>query len=339
MKKLKQHYMGSVYFTLVALVLGFTYGLLSLGTVSLAFSTLILIIVLGILEVSLSFDNAIVNSRVLSTMSKVWQQRFVTYGMAIAVFGTRILFPVLIVSIAGGIGMLEAVHLALTDQKHYAEVLSSAHTVIAGFGGAFLMLVALGFFLDEEKDTHWFKGLETRLQKLGSALSTSIVLLALLIMYNWVLPEEVKVSFLLSGLLGIIMHEIIARLGDSMGSQDDLTVAVAKSGIASFIYLEILDSTYSLDGLIGALAISTNIVIIAMGLSIGAMFVRSMTLHMVEAGTLSEYKYLEHGAFYSILVLSIIMFVSTVYEVPELVTGLTSVFLIGGALYYSIKTR
>lgn len=339
MKTLKQHYMGSIYFTIVTMILGFAYGMYAFGSVGAALQITFIIAVLGILEVSLSFDNAIVNSKVLLTMDEVWRKRFVTWGMLFAVGFMRLLFPLAIVAVAAGIGMLDALKLALTDQHKYAELLTSAHIMIAGFGGAFLMLVALGFFLDEEKETHWFGVLETRLQLIGSALSTSMVLGVLLVFYKFVLPEADKGSFLIAGLLGIMLHEIIARIGNSMELQDDLTVTVAKNGLASFIYLEAIDATFSMDGALAAIVVSSNIVVIALGLSIGAMFVRSMTLHMVESGTLSEYKYLEHGAFYSILVLSIIMFTSTVIEIPELVTGLTSVVLIGGALYYSIKNN
>jgi hypothetical protein len=174
------------------------------------------------------------------------------------------------------------------------------------------------------------------MQLLGEAVGVTIVLLTLLALYAWVLPVESKDVFLTSGLLGIVAHEIIARIGDSMESDDNLTATVAKNGLASFLYLEVLDMSMSFDGVIGAFAITTNIVTIALGLGIGAMFVRSMTLHLVEAKTLSEYKYLEHGAFWSIGILSGIMFTSTVIEIPEIITGLLSVSLIGLAFIHSV---
>lgn len=328
MNTLKQHYLGSLYFTLVAMVAGFMYGTYTLNSVGAGLEAMAIMGILGALEISLSFDNAVANARTLETMTAEWQHRFITWGMLIAVFGMRVVFPVLIVSIVGGISMYTALMMAIQDPKHYAEVLESSHTMIAAFGGAFLFKVALDFFLDEEKETHWFGLIESRLQMLGSALGTTIVTATLLVFWKWVLPIDERDVFLTAGLLGIITHDIIGRIGDAMGAEDDLTVTVAKNGLASFLYLEVLDMSMSFDGVIGAFAITTNIVTIALGLGIGAMFVRSMTLHLVEAGTLNEYKYLEHGAFWSIMILAGIMFTSVIVEIPELVTGILSVSLI-----------
>lgn len=335
MKALKQHYTGSMYFTLFVMIAGFAYGLYAFGTVAAATSTMVIMGILGILEVSLSFDNAVANAKTLETMNEKWKHRFLTWGMLIAVFGMRVVFPVLIVAIVGGVSMYEALVMAINSPHEYAEMLEKSHIAIEGFGGAFLLLVALGFFMDEDKDVHWLGAIETRVQKLGSALAVTVSLVVLILFYKYVLPLEERDTFMVAGLLGIVTHEIIARLGDAMGTEDS-TTTVAKAGLSAFIYLEILDASFSFDGVIGAFAISTNIFIIAGGLGIGAMFVRSMTLHLVEAKTLSEYKYLEHGAFWSIMVLAGIMFTSTVVEIPEIVTGVLSVSLIAIAFLHSI---
>jgi hypothetical protein len=331
-----KHYKSSILFTIAVLLAGFAYGFYATGSTILALGTVGIMAVLGVLEVSLSFDNAVANAKVLQTMDSVWQKRFLTWGMIIAVFGMRVLFPLVIVAVAGHIGIVEALTMAVNDPKQYASTLTSAHILIVGFGGAFLMLVSLNYFLDEEKETHWFGALETRLQKLGSAMGATITLIVLVALWQYVIPAYERDGFLISGLLGIVAHEIIGRLGDMMGTEDDLTVTVAKQGLMSFIYLEVLDASFSFDGVIGAFVLSTNIFIIAGGLGIGAMFVRSMTLHLVESGTLSEYKYLEHGAFWSIFVLSGIMFASAVLEIPEYVTGGLSVILIVGAFLHSL---
>lgn len=94
-----------------------------------------------------------------------------------------------------------------------------------------------------------------------------------------------------------------------------------KSGIMGFLYLEILDASFSFDGVIGAFAMSENIFIIMIGLGIGAMFVRSLTLFMVHKKTLESFIYLEHGAHYAILALAIIMFINIFHEISEAVTG------------------
>ena len=85
----------------------------------------------------------------------------------------------------------------------------------------------------------------------------------------------------------------------------------ARGGLGAFLYLEVLDASFSFDGVIGAFALTNNILLIAIGLGVGAMYVRSMTIMLVERGTLAQFRYLEHGAFYSIFALSIVMFLQS----------------------------
>lgn len=96
---------------------------------------------------------------------------------------------------------------------------------------------------------------------------------------------------------------------------------VAKTGLTSFLYLEVLDASFSLDGVIGAFALSNNLLIIAAGLGIGAFFVRSFTIYMLKAGTLQSYRYLEHGAFYAVIALAIMMLIGSIIHLPEVVIG------------------
>jgi hypothetical protein len=342
MREVLLHHKGSFIFAIVTMLLGFGYGLWLFGNVPQAVGVVFIMFVLSVLECSLSIDNAVINAKMLGTMDEVWQKRFLTWGMIIAVFGMRIVFPVLIVSVAGGIGMFEALNLAINDQVKYSELLQSSHIVIAGFGGAFLFLVALDYFFNVEKDIHWVGFIERKLSRLGERKSISIVV-TLLVMYYFstILPQAESMSFFISGIFGIISHELVKLVGDLIESNkeesNNLTGTVAKNGLAGFLYLEILDASFSFDGVLGALVISKDIFIIAGGLAVGAMFVRSMTIHLVKAGSLSEYRYLEHGAFYAILTLAIIMFTSTMIHIPEVITGILSVAFIGIALYSSVK--
>lgn len=343
MKEMLAHHKGSAVFTAVTLVLGFMYGMYLFGSVSHALGVVFTMTVLGVLEISLSFDNAIVNAKTLETMDAKWQHRFVTWGMIVAVFGMRIVFPVLIVSIVSGLGMIDATLLAINDHVKYSEILQSSHILIAGFGGAFLFLVAFEFFFDAEKDVHWIHAVESKLVKLGARQSVGIILtVGLLYTFYTYLPEAEALKFFMAGIAGIVTHEIVKLIGDLMNSEDEennATEVVAKNGLASFLYLEVLDASFSFDGVLGALVISTDIFIIAGGLAIGAMFVRSMTIQLVKSGTLAEYKYLEHGAFWAILTLASIMFASTMVHIPEVITGALSVAFIGLAFWSSLKVK
>lgn len=341
-RELLKFHTGALIFSFVVMVLGGAYGYYIGGTIAAILNVMFIMTVLAVLEVSLSFDNAIVNAKVLQGMDEVWRHRFMTWGMLFAVGFMRLVFPILIVAIAGNISMVDAIQLAISDQDKYSEVLSSSHIVIAGFGGAFLFLVAFDFFFDSEKDVHWVHFIESKLVKLGARQSVGIILtIAILYTMYLYLPVEEALKFFMAGIAGIITHEIVKLVGDLMNSEDETennaTVAVAKSGLASFIYLELLDASFSADSVLGALVISTDIFIIAGGLAIGAMFVRSMTLQLVQSGTMGEYKYLEHGAFYAIGCLATIMFASTMVHIPEVVTGVLSIAFIAGGYYSSIK--
>lgn len=344
MKEVMAHHKGSLIFTVITMILGFGYGMYLFGNITQALGIVFIMGVLGVLEVSLSFDNAIVNAKILEKMTPEWQHRFITWGMIIAVFGMRIVFPVLIVAIVSGLSMIDATMLAVNDHVKYSEILQSSHALIAGFGGAFLFLVAFEFFFDAEKDVHWIHAIESKLVKLGARQSVGIVLtLGLLYTFYNYLPEGEALKFFMAGIAGIVTHEIVKLIGDLMNSEDEdennATVVVAKNGLASFLYLEVLDASFSFDGVLGALVISTDIFIIAGGLAIGAMAVRSLTIQLVETKVLNEYKYLEHSAFYAIGCLATIMFASTMIHIPELITGLLSVSFIIAGYITSIRNK
>lgn len=337
------YFRGSFAFTALCLCIGAWLGWTMTGEVLGTLGVLWIVLVLGVLEVSLSFDNAVVNATVLRDMSPVWQRRFLTWGIVIAVFGMRIVFPLAIVAIAAKLGPIDAIRLAATDPATYERIITGAHAGIAGFGGAFLAMVGLAFFLDEDKDHHWIGAVERSFAGLSriSGLAIAIVLLALYAISRLIEPEEAT-SFLTSGIFGLVAYVGVQAIGALLEREEEANAAtgvVAKSGFASFLYLEILDASFSFDGVIGAFALSNNLFIIALGLGIGAMFVRSMTIMLVERGTLTEYRYLEHGAFYAIIALATIMLVSVRVEVPETVTGLIGAAFIGLAFLASVRAN
>jgi uncharacterized protein len=323
-----KYYKGSILFTVICLALGGWLGWSMTGTIAGTLGVLWIVAVLGVLEVSLSFDNAVVNATVLKDMDPVWQRRFLTWGIAIAVFGMRIIFPLAIVAIAAQLGPIEAMKLAATNPQEYERIITGAHIGIAGFGGAFLAMVGLKFFFDADKEVHWIGVLERKLAKFSNveAVEIAILLLALYGISTVLAPDD-AMTFLLS----------VGALLEAPESAVTATGEIAKSGLASFLYLEVLDASFSFDGVIGAFALSNNMFIIALGLGIGAMFVRSMTIMLVDKGTLAEYKYLEHGAFWAIIALATIMLLSAKWHIPETITGLIGALMIGLSLWWSVR--
>ena len=338
---LMKFYKGSILFTIVCLALGAWYGWAQTGNLAATASMLWIIFVLSILEVSLSFDNAVVNAAVLKDMDDVWQRRFLTWGMLIAVFGMRIVFPLAIVAVAAGLGPMDALSLSLNNPAEYERIVNSAHVGIAGFGGAFLAMVGLSFFFDGEKDVHWIEWIEAKLAVVSNIKAAEIALL-LLVLYgiSQMLPADEALTFLVAGVLGLVTFIAVEAISTILEMREEalkLQGAVVRSGLGGFLYLNILDASFSFDGVIGAFALSNNMVVIALGLSIGAMFVRSMTIHLVKQGTLAEYRYLEHGAFWAIIALGAIMLLSAKFHIPETVTGLIGAVLIGLSLWWSIR--
>lgn len=308
------------------------------------FAALMLLLLLATLETTLSFDNAVVNAKVLSRMNARWQQRFLTWGIPIAVFGTRLVLPVIIVALAAGLSPIAVVWLAIFDPVHYSEYLHAAHVSIAAFGSAFLLLVSFKYFFNDRKTVHWIVLIERWLSRWGGIEAIEIALVLTILLLATLIAPLKAAEILVAGLVGVILFVIIQGIAQSFeaGATKSADMA-AKAGVALFIYLNVLDSAFSLDGVVAAFAISTSVPIIALGLGVGALFVRSFTIMLVRAKTLETLVYLEHGAHYAILGLAIAMLVGIFVEVPEAITGLIGFVFIGFAYLSSrrefLRTR
>jgi hypothetical protein len=329
-----QHFRLSFIVTAVCLT-----GAIYWGGIMGAFIALIL----GVLEVSLSFDNAVVNASILKRMDERWQQYFLTWGILIAVFGMRLLFPILIVTVATGIGFMGVTEMALHDPATYAQHLNESHVQIAAFGGMFLLMVFFSFIFDEARELHWLGYIEKKMASFGKLESIEIILaLGLLLISQNSLPDAIRLNVLVAGMSGVILFVIVESLGALFEDEEEgeeVSEIIKKGSVMSFLYLEVLDASFSFDGVIGAFAITQDVIIIMLGLAIGAMFVRSLTVYLVRKGTLDEYVFLEHGAHYAIGSLAAIMLISMVHHISEVVTGLVGAVLIGLSVLSSIFYR
>jgi len=327
-----QYFIGSYIVTILGIIAAYFWGEhVHPGT---GLVSVFIVIVLSILEVSLSFDNAVVNAIKLEKMNEKWRRMFLTVGILMAVFGMRFLFPVLVVSIFTQVGLFEVVRIALTNAQQYTSYLHQTHAPIVAFGGAFLMMLFLAYFFNDEKEVHWIKKIEKSLQLFGSikGAETIITLLFLFLILPHI-PMEQKLFVVLSGISGVFIYLLIDGVTQWLEAKEEesikqFTTIVRGSGFIGFLYLELIDASFSLDGVLGAFALSTDILIITIGLAIGAMFVRSLTIMLVEKRTLKNYLYLEHGAHWAIGALAVIMLISTFHEVPEVVTGLIGLIFI-----------
>ncbi|MFC5720072.1 DUF475 domain-containing protein [Streptomyces gamaensis] len=330
---------------------------------------LAIVAILSVLEISLSFDNAVINAGILRKLNPFWQKMFLSLGILIAVFGMRLVFPVVIVAITAKLSPVEAVRVALQDHERYEALVTSAHPAIAAFGGMFLLMIFLDFIF-EDRDIKWLAWLEKPLARLGKleSLSVVIALVVLLIsattfatavpVHNGEGTVDKATTVLLAGIGGLITYLIVGGVSgffeDRLEGEEDAeeetgqgekapaakgasVVGLAgKAAFFMFLYLEVIDASFSFDGVIGAFAITNDIFEMALGLGIGAMYIRSLTVFLVRKGTLDDYVYLEHGAHYAIGALALILLVTIKYEINEVITGLIGVVLIGLAFWSSV---
>lgn len=366
----------SFLITVIGLVIAFLYD----GPTAVAITAILIV-----LEVSLSFDNAVVNAKVLNRMSEFWVKIFLTVGILIAVFGMRLLFPLVIVFVTADLTPIQAWDLALeqrpeSDPTSYAAILNDAHPLIAAFGGMFLLMIFLDFIFDEDKEHHWLGPIERAASKAAAFPAiTSLVALVWLFTFSRIFSEEAD-ELLLAGVFGMILYLLVGGLGDFFdgGLADDedevgdnppvpagatpgsgqgatstdvdtqtksrtgkevggVVLATGKAAFSLFLYLELLDASFSFDGVIGAFAITTDPIVIAIGLGVGAFYVRSITIYLVHQGTLSEYVFLEHGAHWAIGALALLLFISVGPHIPEVVTGLVGVAFVLAALWSSLQ--
>lgn len=351
---------------------GWSFAITAIGLVAAWFyggwEAFGVVAILSVLEISLSFDNAVINAGILKKMSAFWQKIFLTIGVLIAVFGMRLVFPVVIVAVTAKLGPIEAIDLSFNDPDQYKELVTDAHPAIAAFGGMFLLMIFLDFIF-EDRDIQWLRWIERPLAKLGKVdmLSVCIALIVLLISAMTFATQahqhggghaDKAETVMLAGIAGLITYLIVGGLSgffeNKLEEEEEREheaeeeakrsgkkiSAVALSGKAAFfmfLYLEVLDASFSFDGVIGAFAVTNEIVLMALGLGIGAMYVRSLTVYLVRQGTLDDYVYLEHGAHYAIGALAVILLVTIQYQIHELITGSVGVILIAWSFWSSVR--
>ncbi len=322
----------SLFITIAAVVIAFFV----LGPAA-ALTTLILIAI----EIAFSFDNAIINAKILSRLSKVWQQLFLTIGMVVAIVGMRFVFPILIVMITANLSWSIVIEDALHHPEIYAKHLEQAHIAISSFGGGFLLTLTLYFLFDDARQELWLVSFERKLQKFGGSIWLPPLVAAVAIFMLAIFAGKDAWTVIQSGVGGVILYTAIKLFIDAIGKISGQGQAAEKTGSKSlytgwgaflaFMYLQVLDASFSFDGVLGAFAITDKVLLIALGLGVGAIWVRSLTVYMVRKGTLDAYKYLEHGAHYAILVLAVALLGSIFYEVPDAVTGATGLGVIGAS--------
>lgn len=297
--------------------------------------SLILIIVgLCLFEVVSSLDNAVINAEVLGTMSPKAQRWFMLYGILFAVFVVRGLLPWLIVWITNaGIGPIGALTATFSSDPAVTESIERTTPVLMLGGGVFLLFLFLHWLFIEEK--HYGLRSEAFFEKQGIWFYAIVSLLLVLIVGAAINTDPYLAMSAVIGSSAFFITD-----GFKKNAEDNekklLTNANAMSDISKILYLEIIDTTFSIDGVLGAFAFTMSVPLIIAGNGLGALVVRQLTLSNIDR--IKKYVYLKNGAMYSIMVLGTVMILEGFHvEVPEYITPLATISIIAFFFWMSVR--
>ncbi len=292
-------------------------------------------IVLGLVvfEVVNSVDNAVVNASVLKTMNTLWRKRFLIIGIVTSVFLVRFLLPLFIVWISVPSISLSEMFLAFAGQSHVAaQAIQTQKPIILMFGGVFLLYLYFHWLFLEQKEPLF---IERYLKaKQGAWFFAVAAVLLVVIMYF----ARFNSLMMLAAAVGSATFFLLYGLKETAQASEEHLAAGASglSDLSKFVYLEVLDATFSFDGVVGAFAFTINLVLILIGMGIGAIVVRELTIKGID--TIGKYRYLKNGALTSIGFLGIFMLIESFgAEMPSYIPTIATFILIGFAFYKSRK--
>jgi len=294
----------------------------------------IILIVAGLclFETITSIDNAIINAEVLSTMSEKARRWFLLWGLLFAVFVIRGVLPWLIVWMStpslGPVGALTATF--SSDPAVIAAIEQSAPMLLVG-GGTFLVFLFFHWLFLEDKNfglrgERYFATKGVWFFAIVSIILAAIVWLAL--------GRDPMMAF--GAVIGSTAFFIVHGFRQNAEEQERKMVSGDLSDISKIFYLEIIDATFSIDGVLGAFAFTMAVPLIIIGNGIGALIVREITVRNVDS--IKKYKYLKNGAMYSIFCLGIIMILDSFgFGIPSFVSPIITFGVVGYFLVMSLR--
>lgn len=288
------------------------------------FSAILVVLGLCLFEAISSVDNAIINAEVLSGMSKRARLWFLSWGIFFAVFVVRGLLPWIIIwATAPQLGFWGAFTAMFSGNRHAAEAIEGSSPVLLIGGGMFLVLLFCSWFFREKKNCAF--AYETAvMQKRRWFYLTLLILLILIGGYAW----QKSVVMAASVLIGVAVFLVTHAFKMSAERKEKELITSRASDLSKIVYLEILDTTFSIDGVLGAFAFTLSVPLILAGNGLGAIVVRQMTVSNIER--VKKYLYLKNGAMYSVLFLGLFMVVRSFgLHVPEWVTPIVTFAVIG----------
>ena len=289
----------------------------------MSFDFFVILVGLVVFEVISSLDNAVVNADMLRTMSDRARKWFLFWGILLAVFVVRGLLPTVIVWISSpSLGLWGAFSASLSSDPHVLETVERAKPILLIGGGVYLVLLFLQWLFEEQKEYAFFLERFIHRQQVWFYTFASLFLVAI----AWFAIQQPLLTF--SALVGSTTFFLTAGFKKSAEEEEKkLLGSRTASDISKLLYLEVLDATFSIDGVIGAFAFTVSVPLILVGNGIGAFVVRYITIKGVH--TVKKFKYLKNGAMYSVGILGFIMVLESFgREVAFWVAPLNTIFIV-----------
>lgn len=289
------------------------------------FSAVLTIIGLSLFETISSVDNAIINAEVLSTMSQRARKWFLTWGLLVAVFLIRGFLPFFIIwGFNPILNVLQVLSVAWSSDPLVQESIHQSAPILLVAGGVFLLFLFLHWLFLEEKKLG-LPRTEKFFMKQG-VWFYAVVSILLAVISWFALKQNNLMAF--GTVVGSSLFFITHGFKQNAEEQEKRLLGNAQSDLSKFFFLEIIDTTFSIDGVLGAFAFTLSVPLILLGNGLGAFLVRKLTMHNIE--NIKKYVYLKNGAMYSILVLGIIMIMHSFgFKIPEYLSPLCTFIIIG----------
>ncbi len=286
---------------------------------------------LSLFEIITSIDNAIINAETLSTMGQKARRWFLTWGIVIAVFLVRGLLPLLIVFAANpSIGILGSLTATFSNDPKVLMAIEKSAPILSIGGGTFLIFLFFHWLFLEPK-SFGIKG-EKFFQTQGAWFFASVSVFLMIIVW-FALQREEMMAF--GAVVGSTAFFIIHGFRQFAEQEEKKLLQHGMSDISKVLYLEVLDATFSIDGVIGAFAFTFSVLLILLGNGLGAIVLRQLTISNIER--IKKYRFLKNGAMYSILVLGIIMLLDSFgFHIPPWVSPIATFATVG---YFFYKSR
>ena len=298
-------------------------------------NAILIIIGLAIFEIVSSIDNAVINAEILDTMSPKGRKWFMLWGFIFAVFMVRGLLPWVIVWVAnpalGPIGSLTA---TFSNDPSVAQYIAQSAPVLLAGGGTFLVFLFLHWLFLEPKAL----GLRHEKFFLKNGIwfySIASVILGVVVWQAIKINPMMGFGAVCGSTIFFIMHGF--KQNAERAEEKMRKGGSAQSDLSKIFYLEIIDASFSIDGVLGAFAFTFSVPYILIGNGIGAFILRELTVKNIE--NIKKYKFLKNGAMYAIFALSVIMLLGAFgHEIPEWVSPIVMISIVGFFFFKSRKS-